>query len=124
MLSVLYFMKTSSRSSHNKYIAEVCDYRINYNIINLPLSMISKTAASNYPPRSKAKQGDWICLKCSNYNYSFRTKCIPSLMQVTDASSKINVLISTSSASSELRITENSPSPACCFCRLIAMEER
>lgn len=31
--------------------------------------------------RCSGREGDWVCLYCSNYNYSFRTICTGSLMK-------------------------------------------
>lgn len=27
------------------------------------------------PNKRKNRDGDWICIKCSNYNYAFRDTC-------------------------------------------------
>lgn len=38
--------------------------------------------------KRKCKEGDWVCVRCSNYNYSFRNLCTFVLMQATDAGSR------------------------------------
>jgi hypothetical protein len=29
--------------------------------------------------KRKTKEGDWVCTRCHNYNYSFRHICNPSI---------------------------------------------
>lgn len=29
----------------------------------------------NQTAKRKCKEGDWVCIRCSNYNYSFRNIC-------------------------------------------------
>lgn len=40
--------------------------------------MISQRNYVNQPTQNKSRKtrdGDWICIKCSNYNYAFRDIC-------------------------------------------------
>lgn len=31
--------------------------------------------SQNQTNKRKTKEGDWVCIRCANYNYSFRTLC-------------------------------------------------
>jgi hypothetical protein len=32
-------------------------------------------SSQSYAFNRRSKEGDWICLKCANYNYAFRQLC-------------------------------------------------
>jgi hypothetical protein len=52
-------------------------------------------SSQSYASNRRSKEGDWICLKCANYNYSFRQVCRFIGIQATGASSRSVSLTST-----------------------------
>lgn len=50
--------------------------------------MLPRNNAAQLQNKRKCKEGDWICVNCANYNYSFRNICTPIFMQATDAESR------------------------------------
>jgi len=86
--------------------------------------MLPKSVNSQGLSRGKTKQGDWICLKCSNYNYSFRNRCTAISIQVTGVSCRTKEPINTNWVSSEPWITDSSAFPVYCFYRLIEMVDK
>lgn len=51
----------------------------------LPFRNHSQNNASN---KRKTKEGDWVCVRCGNYNYSFRVQCKNWIIKVIDAEFK------------------------------------
>lgn len=58
---------------------------------------LSHASYDSYKPMPEVREGDWVCVRCSNFNFSFRNTCKYSLIQAIDVEYKQEILISLNS---------------------------